>query len=180
MKNIRLPLTKDKIKKLKVGDEVFLTGRIYTARDAAHKRICECIKKRKKLPISLKGNIIYYCGPTPAMPGKAIGSCGPTTSKRMDSFTPLLLARGLAGMIGKGERSKETEASIRRHEAVYFLACGGAGAYLGSRVKKAKVIAYGDLGPEAIYELWVEDFPVIVAIDSRGRNIYKLLEQGAA
>ncbi|MFH1868493.1 MAG: Fe-S-containing hydro-lyase [Candidatus Omnitrophota bacterium] len=180
MKRILLPLTKDTIRKLKVGDEVLLTGRIYTARDAAHKRICECIKGRKKLPIPLAGEIIYYCGPTPAMPGKAIGSCGPTTSKRMDSFTAPLLSKNLFGMIGKGDRSKEVESAIKKYHAVYFTACGGAGAYLAGKVKRSKVAAYKDLGPEAIHELWVEDFPVIVAIDSKGRNIYKLIEQGAA
>jgi fumarate hydratase subunit beta len=180
MKRIALPLTKDKIRGLKVGDEVLLTGRIYTARDAAHKRIYESIRRRKRLPISLRGNIIYYCGPTPAMPGEAIGSCGPTTSRRMDGFTPLLLAKGLAATIGKGDRSEETESAIKRHRAVYFVAVGGAGAYLSAKVKRARVIAYRGLGPEAIYELYVEDFPVMVAIDSKGRNIFKLLQEGAA
>ena len=180
MKKIILPLTKDIIKKLKVGDEVLLTGRIYTARDAAHKRIYECIKKKKKLPIRLRNNIIYYCGPAPAMPHKAIGSCGPTTARRMDGFSNLLLAKGLSGMIGKGDRSKETKDAIRKYKGIYFVTIGGAGAYLASKVKKARIAAYKDLGPEAIYEFLVEDFPVIVAIDSKGRDIYELLEQGAA
>lgn len=180
MKNIILPLTKDIIKTLKVGDEVLLTGTIYTARDVAHKRICEAIRNRKSPPIKLRDNIIYYCGPAPAMPGRTIGSCGPTTAKRMDRFVSLLLSRGLSGMIGKGEVSQETEDALKRYKGVYLTAIGGAGAYLANKVKRASVVAYKDLGPEAIYELKIENFPVIVAIDSKGRNIYKLLEQGAA
>lgn len=164
MKKIYLPLTRDIRNTLTVGEEVLISGRIYTARDAAHKRLCEAIRKGKKLPIDLEDNIIYYCGPTPARPGKAIGSCGPTTSKRMDRFTPLLLSRGLAGMIGKGGRSDEVTKAINKYKAVYFVAIGGAGAYLSNRIKKARVHMYKELGPEAIYEFWVENFPAVVAI----------------
>ena len=170
MINIKLPLTKEIIQKLKAGDDLLLTGVVYTARDAAHKRLIEAMRRKEKLPVDLKGKIIYYCGPTPARPGIAIGSCGPTTSKRMDAFTPALLSKGLFGMIGKGRRSADVRASIRKNKAVYFVAIGGAGAYLAKKVKRARAIAYKDLGPEAIYELYVEDFPVIVAIDSRGRS----------
>lgn len=173
MIKIRLPLTEDKIKRLRAGQEVLLSGFIYTARDEAHKRLIETITKRERLPFDLKGRIIYYCGPTPAMPDKPIGSCGPTTSKRMDKFTPFLLAKGLAGMIGKGSRSNEIKTAIRKYKAVYFVAVGGAAAYLAKKVKRARIIAYRGLGPEAIYELLVKDFPVIVAIDSKGRNIFK-------
>jgi len=171
MKKVYLPLTEDVTKGLKAGDEILLSGKLFTARDAAHKRLSDLIKKGKKLPIDLDSNIIYYCGPTPKRPNMPIGSCGPTTSKRMDRFTPELLARGLTGMIGKGSRSKQVKDAIKRYNGIYFIAIGGAGAYLASRVKKAMPVAYEDLGPEAIYELWVEDFPVIVAIDSKGRSI---------
>jgi len=172
MKKIYLPLTEDTRQGLKAGEEVLLSGKIYTGRDAAHKRLYEAMADNKQLPIELADNIIYYCGPTPPTPGIPIGSCGPTTSKRMDPFTPELLAKGLGGMIGKGRRSDEVKKAIKKHKGVYFVAVGGAGAYLASRVKKSKVLAYGDLGPEAIYELWVEDFPVIVAIDSKGKAIF--------
>ena len=173
MKRIRLPLTQSAIKKLKAGDEVLLRGALYTARDAAHKRLVEIAKKGKRLPIPLKDETIYYVGPTPAMPGRPIGSCGPTTSSRMDLFTIPLLNRGLSGMIGKGRRSKEVISAIKKHNGVYFVAVGGAGAFLAKRVKKATCVAFCELGPEAIYLLEVEDFPVIVAIDSKGRNIYE-------
>ena len=173
MKKIKLPLTKTIINNLRAGDEVLLSGKIYTARDAAHKRLCASIKKKGKLPIDLKNNIIYYCGPTPAMRPKPIGSCGPTTSKRMDSFTPLLLSKGLAATIGKGSRSKEVKLAIKKYNGIYFTAIGGAAAYFAKRVKKAKLIAYKELGPEAIYEFIVEDFPVMVAIDSKGTDIFK-------
>ncbi|MFH0731450.1 MAG: Fe-S-containing hydro-lyase [Candidatus Omnitrophota bacterium] len=173
MKRIMLPITRKDAAKLKAGDEVLLSGVIYTARDAAHKRACECIIKKKKLPIDIKEQIIYYCGPTSAPKGKPIGACGPTTSKRMDEFTPMLLSKGLLGMIGKGNRSKEVLNAIKRYRGVYFVAPAGAGAYLALRVKSAKQIAYTDLGPEAIYKLKVEDFPVIVGIDTKGRNIYE-------
>lgn len=172
MRKIFLPLTNKVISKLKVGDEVLLSGTIYTARDQVHKRLVELLKKRKRLPINLKDTTIYYCGPTKARPGKPIGSCGPTTSSRMDLFTPQLLKAGLKGMIGKGCRSKEVLAAINRYKAIYFISIGGAGAYLSKKVKRAKAAAFKDLGPEAIYRLEVKDFPVIVAIDSQGRGIF--------
>jgi fumarate hydratase subunit beta len=173
MKKIELPIKKSDVAKLKCGDEVLLSGVIYTARDQAHKRMYECIQKRKKLPINLEGNIVYYCGPTPASKKRAIGACGPTTSKRMDEFTSRLLSKGLVAMIGKGNRSKEVIKAIKKYKGVYFIAPAGAGAYLALRVKRSRKIAYFDLGPEAIYKLTIKDFPVIVGIDSRGRNIYE-------
>ena len=157
---------------LRSGDEIFYTGRIYTARDQAHKRLVAAIKRSEKLPIDLKGVVIYYCGPTKAPKGRAIGACGPTTSSRMDNFTPVLLAAGLKGMIGKGNRSKEVVKAIEKHKAVYFLAYAGLGALISKYVKSNKLIAYRDLGPEAIYELEVVDLPLIVGIDSRGNNVY--------
>jgi fumarate hydratase subunit beta len=172
MKKLRTPLTEDTIRNLKAGDEVSLSGVIFTARDAAHKRLFDLIKKKKRIPIDFKSAVIYYVGPTPAYPGKIIGSCGPTTSSRMDKFTPALLKLGLKGMIGKGERSGEVHSAIRREKAVYFLATGGVGALLSTRVRRAKAVLYKDLGPEAIYRLEVEDFPLIVGIDSKGRDIY--------
>ena len=162
MKKIYLPLTKDIIKTLKQGEMVLLSGPVLTARDAAHKRLADALKSGRKIPVSLKGETIYYTGPTPKKRGKVIGSCGPTTSSRMDPFTILLLKRGLIGMIGKGERSKEVILAIKKYGAVYFITIGGAGAYLSEKVKSAKVIAYKDLGPEAIYRLEIQDFPVIV------------------
>jgi len=164
MKKIYLPLTKDIIKTLKQGKMVLLSGPVLTARDAAHKRLFDALKSGREIPVSLKGETIYYTGPTPNRKGKVIGSCGPTTSSRMDPFTPLLLKHGLVGMIGKGERSKEVISAIKKYGAVYFITIGGAGAYLSEKVKTAEVIAYKDLGPEAIYRLTVEDFPVIVNI----------------
>ena len=158
---------------LKVGDKFFLTGTIYTARDQAHRRLFEDIKKGKKLPIDLRGQIIYYCGPTKTPKGKIIGSCGPTTSSRMDEFTPTLLKAGLKGMIGKGSRSKEVVAAIKKYRGVYFLTYAGCGALLAKYIKKAKPVAFRDLGPEAIYKLEVKDFPLIVAIDARGNDIYR-------
>jgi fumarate hydratase subunit beta len=172
---ISTPLTKEKIEKLKVGTRVLLSGVIYTARDAAHQRLVKAIEKGKKLPLPLKNQIIYYTGPTPAKPGKVIGSAGPTTSSRMDSYTPALLKKGLKGMIGKGERSAEVTKAIKRYKAVYFLATGGAGALLAQRIKKCDLVAYPDLGPEAIYRLEVENFPLIVAIDSQGKNCHRLI-----
>ncbi|MCX5710930.1 MAG: FumA C-terminus/TtdB family hydratase beta subunit [Candidatus Omnitrophica bacterium] len=160
------------IKALKIFDEIKLSGVIYTARDQAHKRLVEAINSGKKLPIDLKGAIIYYCGPTAAPKGKVIGSCGPTTSNRMDKFTPVLLKAGLKVMIGKGGRSKEVIAAIKKYKAVYLLAYAGCGALINKYIKKAKVAAYKDLGPEAIFRLEVKDFPLIVGIDSQGRNIY--------
>ncbi len=164
MKKIQLPLDKKKIKTLKIGEEVLLTGLMLTARDAAHKRLSDSIKKGGKIPVSLKDETVYYVGPTPAKKGQAIGSCGPTTAARMDPFVPIMLKQGLLGMIGKGERSDETAAYIKKYGAVYFVTIGGAGAYLSERVRENKLVAYKDLGPEAIYRLFVEDFPAIVSI----------------
>ncbi len=171
-KHITTPLTENKIKDLKTGDFVYITGTIYTARDAAHKRMDETLDKNEELPVELKDNIIYYLGPSPAREGKVIGSAGPTTSSRMDKYTPRLLDRGLKGMIGKGKRSKEVIEAIKRNHAVYFAAIGGAGALLSKCIKEAKVLAYDDLGTEAIRELRVEELPVIVVIDSTGNNLY--------
>ena len=172
MKRFTLPLTDKKIEKLKAGDEVLLDGLLYTARDVVHKRLVEMIKKRKRLPIDLKYETFYYTGPTPAPAGRPIGSCGPTTSSRMDRFTPALLRAGLKGMIGKGERSDSVIEAIKRYHAIYFIAPGGAGAYLAQRVKESKVVAFKGLGPEAIHRLKVAEFPVIVCIDAEGRDIY--------
>ena len=173
-KHIVKPLSKEEIKKLKAGDNVYITGIIYSARDAAHQRIYDALVKNKEVPFTLKNNVIYYMGPTPAKEGKIIGSAGPTTSSRMDKYTPLLLDRGLAGMIGKGYRSKEVIDSMIKNKALYFAAIGGAGALLSKCIKKSKVIAYEDLGTEAVHELYVENFPVIVAIDSDGNNLYEI------
>jgi fumarate hydratase subunit beta len=173
MKKIKAPLTKRDVESLKVGEEVLLSGTVYTARDQAHKRLSETIKQGKKLPLDLKGAIIYYCGPTKTPKGKVIGSCGPTTSSRMDAFTPALLKAGLKGIIGKGNRSQEVRAAIKKYKAVYFLTFAGCGALLSRYIKDARPVAYQDLGPEAIYKLRVDKFPLIVAIDSKGRNIYK-------
>lgn len=162
-----------KIKNLKAGDKIFFSGTIYTARDQAHKRLVEAIKKRKRLPIDLKGKIIYYCGPTKTPKGKIIGSSGPTTASRMDEFTPLLLKAGLKGMIGKGGRSKEVIRAIKKYKAVYFLTYAGCGALLSKYIKKARPVAYKDLGPEAIYRLEVRNFPLIVGIDAKGKSVYK-------
>ena len=158
--------------KLKAGDKIFFSGTIYTARDQAHQRLAQAIKKGQRLPLDLKGAIIYYCGPTKTPKGKVIGACGPTTSSRMDEFTPTLLKAGLKGMIGKGSRSQEVKGAIKKNKATYFLTYAGCGALLSKHVQKAKLIAYKDLGPEAIYKLEVKGFPLIVAIDSRGRSIY--------
>lgn len=173
MKKIHTPLTEEKIIGLKIGDEVLLSGVIYTARDQAHKRLFEAITKGQKLPLDLKGAIIYYCGPTPAPKTRVIGSCGPTTSSRMDEFTPVLLNSGLRAMIGKGRRSSEVAAAIKKYRAVYFLAYAGCAALLSEFVKEAEVVAYRDLGPEAIFRLAVKDFPLIVGIDSRAKDIYQ-------
>jgi len=172
MKRIKTPLYKKDISSLKAGDEVFLSGVIYTARDQAHKRLTEAIRSRRRLPFDLEGAVIYYCGPTGAPKGKAIGACGPTTSSRMDAFTPLLLKKGLTGVIGKGARSSEVVRAIRKNKAVYFLTYAGCAALLSQYVKKSQVIAFKDLGPEAIRRLVVKDFPLIVGIDSGGGDIY--------
>ena len=169
-KKITTPLDEKTAKSLKVGDRVLLSGTIYTARDAAHKRLMIDIKKP---PIPLKDQIIYYCGPTPAMPGRSIGSAGPTTAGRMDSFTGPLLKAGLKGMIGKGGRSREVRELMKKYKAVYFIATGGAGALLAKHIKSTRVAAYPDLGPEAIYELKVIDFPIVVANDIKGKDIFE-------
>ncbi|MCK5306012.1 MAG: fumarate hydratase C-terminal domain-containing protein [Candidatus Omnitrophica bacterium] len=174
MKNalkICTPLDTDVIKKLKAGQFVFISGTIYTARDQAHLRLAGLIKSGKKLPLVLKNQIIYYTGPTPAGKGRPVGSCGPTTSSRMDEFTPSLLDAGVKVLIGKGRRSQEVVRSLKKNKGVYLMAPAGCGAYLSERVKKAKLLTFGDLGPEAIYKLEVENFPAVVAIDSRGRKI---------
>ena len=173
MKKIKVPLEKKEIEELKVGDEVLLQGIIYTARDQAHKRLVEAIKKRRKLPFDLRGAIIYYCGPTQTPKDKIIGSCGPTTSSRMDEFTLDLLKAGVKGMIGKGNRSEDVRKAIKRYKAIYFLTYAGCAALLSQYVKEKRLIAYKDLGPEAIYALKVKDFPLIVGIDANGRSIYE-------
>jgi len=172
MKKIHAPFTKEEISGLKAGDEVILSGRIYTARDQAHKKLCEAVKRGNRLPFDIRGQVIYYCGPTAAAKGRAIGSCGPTTSSRMDKFTPELLKAGLAGMIGKGRRSAEVISAIKKHKAVYFLAFAGCGALISEYVKAKKTVAYKELGPEAIYELQVKDLPLIVGIDAKGGSLY--------
>lgn len=174
---IQTPLTKEIIKNLKVGDEVYLSGVIFTARDAAHQKLVDMIKKGKHIPINLKGQVIYYAGPTSPPPKKVIGSCGPTTSSRMDDFTLPLLRLGLNGMIGKGDRSEEVRRGIKKYGCVYFLATGGIGALLSTKIKKAKPILFKELGPEAIHKLEVKDFPLIVGIDSKGRDIYAKAER---
>jgi fumarate hydratase subunit beta len=170
LKKITTPLTDKITRSLKTGDEALISGIIYTARDAAHKRL---VFDMKKPPLNLKDQIIYYCGPTPAMPGRAVGSAGPTTSSRMDGFIAVLLKAGLKGMIGKGPRSKEARALMKKHKAVYFVATGGAGALLARHIRSSKIVAYPELGPEAIHEFNVLDFPVIVANDTKGRDIFE-------
>lgn len=171
--HIKAPISRKDAISLRAGDMVYLTGTIYTARDAAHKRMQEAIDQRAPLPFDLKGNIIYYMGPSPERPGQPIGSAGPTTSSRMDKYTPALLELGMGAMIGKGKRSKEVIEAIVRHKAVYFAAIGGAGAILSKRIKESEVIAYDDLGTEAVRRLRVEEFPVVVVIDSEGNNLYE-------
>ncbi len=171
-KHITAPFSKEVAETLKAGDYVYITGTIYTARDAAHKRMYEALKKGEPLPIPLKNEVIYYMGPSPAREGRPIGSAGPTTSSRMDKYTPALLDLGLIGMIGKGKRSDEVIEALKRNSAVYFAAIGGAGALLSKCIKASEIIAYDDLGTEAILRLEVEDFPVIVVIDSEGNNLY--------
>ena len=171
--SIQLPLTREKARELKAGDSCLLSGVIYTARDAAHKRLCALADQGKELPFPVKDATIYYVGPTPAKPGQAIGSAGPTTSYRMDAYSPTLIALGETGMIGKGKRGPEVIAAMKEHGAVYFGAIGGCGALLSRCIKSAKVVAYEDLGAEAIRELVVEDFPAVVIIDSMGNNLYE-------
>ncbi len=175
--NIKSPLDEETIKKLKAGDQVFISGVIYTARDAAHKRLVEALDKGEKLPFDLTNQTVYYMGPSPAKPGQVIGSAGPTTSGRMDSYAPRLMAAGLKGMIGKGNRSQAVKDAIKKYKAVYFAAIGGAGALISKSIKKAEVIAYEDLGAEAIRRLEVENFPVTVINDIYGGDLY---EQGKA
>jgi len=166
------PLSEKDLEKLKIGDKVLLNGIIYTGRDAAHKRLFDLIQQGKELPIDIKGQIIYFVGPSPAKPGQAIGSAGPTTSYRMDAFSPKLIELGLKGMIGKGNRSQEVVEAMKKYKAVYFGATGGAGALIAKSIKKAEVVAYEDLGPEAIRKLEVEDFPVVVINDTKGNDLY--------
>jgi len=173
MIKIEGPLTKKTSSGLKAGQEVLYTGEVIAARDQAHKRITAALSSKKKIPFNLKDAVIYYVGPTPGRTKGRLGSAGPTTSSRMDAFTPALLRSGLTGMIGKGNRSSEVVRAMKKYGAVYFAAIGGAAAYLGKRIEKAEVIAYPELGAEAVRRLYVRDFPLIVAIDSRGRNAYK-------
>lgn len=170
---ITLPLTKDKVKALKAGDSCLLTGVMYTGRDAAHKRLFDLIKEGKELPVEIKDSTFYFVGPTPKKEGEAIGSAGPTTSYRMDAYSPALIALGQTGMIGKGTRNNEVIDAMKTYGAVYFGAIGGCGALLSKCIKKCQVVAYEDLGTEAIHRLEVEDFPVVVVIDSEGNNLYK-------
>lgn len=172
-KYINAPMDNEIVKTLEAGDFVYISGTIYTARDAAHKRMYESMKEGNKIPIDLKNNMIYYLGPTPAREGQIIGSAGPTTSSRMDKYTPLMLKSGLKGMIGKGKRSEEVIQTMKEEGAVYFAAIGGAGALLSKCIVKAEVIAYDDLGTEAIRKLEVKNLPVIVVIDCEGNNLYE-------
>ena len=170
------PLKNEDIEKLKIGDKVLITGVIYTGRDAAHKRLLDLVKEGKPLPFDVKGQIIYYVGPSPSKPGDPIGSAGPTTSYRMDAYSPKLIELGLKGMVGKGNRAQPVIEAMKKHKAVYFGATGGAGALIAKSIKKADIIAYEDLGPEAIRRMEVVDFPVIVINDVKGNDLY---EEGA-
>ncbi|WP_312502529.1 Fe-S-containing hydro-lyase [Lacrimispora sp.] len=171
--HIKVPISREDAKGLNAGDYVYLTGTIYTARDAAHKRMKEALDQKGSLPFDIEGNMIYYMGPSPAREGRPIGSAGPTTASRMDKYTPLLLDMGMGGMIGKGKRSKEVIEAIVRNESIYFAAVGGAGALLSKCILASEVIAYEDLGTEAIRRLEIKDFPVVVVIDSKGNNLYE-------
>jgi fumarate hydratase subunit beta len=172
-KRITLPLTDEVIADLKIGDSVLISGVVYTGRDSAHKRLVEALERGETLPVDFSGQIIYYAGPAPAKPGNPIGSIGPTTAYRMDPFAPILIAHGLKGMIGKGNRSDEVVKALQKHCAVYFGAIGGAAALMAKSVKKAEVVAYDDLGPEAIRRLVVEDFPAVVVNDCHGGDLYR-------
>lgn len=174
---ITTPLTKEKIIGLKAGDEVLLSGVIFTARDAAHKKFGDMLDRGKRLPINLEDAVIYYAGPTPARRGRPIGACGPTTSSRMDEFTPALLKLGLRGMVGKGDRSGDVRKAIVKYGCVYFIAAGGLGALLSTKVKSCRPILFRDLGTEAIHKLEVKDFPLIVGIDAKGRDVYDQTKQ---
>lgn len=178
-KYITIPMEREVLAELKAGDYVYITGTVYTARDAAHKRMAEALEKGEMLPIKLVDSVIYYMGPSPAREGRVIGSAGPTTSGRMDKYTPALLELGLAGMIGKGKRSEAVKTAMVKNGAVYFAAVGGAGALLSRSIKSAEVIAYEDLGTEAIRKLWVENLPVIVVIDSYGNDLYETVAEDA-
>jgi fumarate hydratase subunit beta len=174
IKPIRTPLDDDSVSWLRSGDKVLLSGCIYTARDAAHKRFMDALLEGGNLPIDAKGQVIYYCGPTPPAPGRVIGSAGPTTSSRMDAYAPALLAMGLKGMIGKGKRSDKVKEAIRKHRGIYFGATGGAGALLSQSVRAYEVVAYEDLGPEAVARLTVEDLPLFVINDVVGNDLYEM------
>lgn len=173
MIRLSTPLDPSVLKSLKAGDEVLLSGKVLTARDQAHKRIVAALRKGVKLPVDVRGRVIYYCGPARTKPGDVIGSCGPTTAGRMDKMTVPLLKAGLKGMIGKGRRSEEVRQAIHKYGAVYFLATGGAGALLSKKIVSARLVCYADMGPEAIVELTVKDFPLIVGIDTRGNDIFR-------
>lgn len=173
MKKITAPLEDGVIEELRAGEKVFLTGFIYTARDAAHKRFMESLGRGEPLPFNLKGQIIYYCGPSPASPGRVIGACGPTTSSRMDTYTPSLLSLGLKGMIGKGKRSQDVKEAMKQYKSVYFGATGGAGALLSGSVVSSEIIAYEDLGPEAVTKLGVRDLPLFIVNDIFGNDLYE-------
>ena len=171
--HLKTPLSSADIEPLRSGDRITITGILYTARDAAHRRLLELIKADKELPIPIEGQVIYYVGPSPAPPGRVIGAAGPTTSYRMDPFTPKLLELGLKGMIGKGRRSQEVKEAMIKHKAIYMAAIGGAGALMARAVREARVVVYEDLGPEAIRELKVEKLPIIVVNDTRGNDLYE-------
>lgn len=173
MIKITTPLTKEKVASLKAGDQVLLNGLVYTSRDAGHKRMVDQLERGENLPFDIKDSIIYYVGPSPAKPGQIIGSAGPTTSYRMDAYAPKLMEVGLTGMIGKGDRDPSVIEAMKRHKAVYFAAVGGAAALIANRIESSKVLAYDDLGPEALRVLEVKDFPCIVVIDSEGNNLYE-------
>jgi fumarate hydratase subunit beta len=173
IKHLKTPLTNDDLKDLKIGDKVTLSGAIYSARDAAHKRIVDLIEKNQELPFKLQGAVVYYVGPSPAKPGYAVGSAGPTTSGRMDAYAPLLMKNGLKGMVGKGPRSEQVKQAMRQYGAVYLAAVGGAGALISKSITRAEVIAYPELGAEAIRLMEVKDLPLIVAIDMQGDDLYE-------
>ena len=167
------PLDDQSVERLKIGDRVLLSGYVYSARDAAHKRLIDLLDRGEQLPFDVKGQVIYFVGPTPARPGRPIGSAGPTTSSRMDKYSPRLIAQGLKGMIGKGFRSPEVIEAMNKYKAVYFAAVGGVGALLAQRIKESEIVAYEDLGPEAIRRLKLDNFPVIVVNDCRGNDLYR-------